>query len=140
MFRENGIRIVIPLDPVTKKNSQQIIQVKGRPVIIPSKRYKAYEKNCMEYIQEKQNIEYPINLECHFYMATHRRVDLVNLLQAISDILVKAEVLKDDNSDIIVSYDGSRVHYDKEFPRTVIKITEVKDDRKRDIQKSKTKV
>jgi Holliday junction resolvase RusA-like endonuclease len=59
-------------------------------------------------------------------MGTHRKCDLTNLLEAIDDVLVKAGVIEDDNYTIIASHDGSRVHYDKENPRTEIIITEVK--------------
>jgi hypothetical protein len=55
-------------------------------------------------------------------MPTKHRVDLVNLLEATCDILVKANVLEDDNSNIIISHDGSRVLYDKDNPRVEIEI------------------
>ena len=57
-------------------------------------------------------------------MPTHRRVDQVNLLEATLDILVEYGVLADDNSNIVVSHDGSRVLYDKNNPRTEITITD----------------
>lgn len=57
-----------------------------------------------------------------FYMPTRRIVDLTNLEEAIDDILVKYGVLKDDNSRILVSHDGSRVLYDKNNPRTEVTI------------------
>ena len=55
-------------------------------------------------------------------MPTRRIVDLTNLEEAIDDILVKYGVLKDDNSRILVSHDGSRVLYDKDNPRTEVTI------------------
>jgi Holliday junction resolvase RusA-like endonuclease len=58
-------------------------------------------------------------------MPTHRRVDLCNLHAALHDILVKYQVIEDDNSKIVVSTDGSRVLYDKDHPRTEVVITEV---------------
>lgn len=58
-------------------------------------------------------------------MATKRRVDLNNLLASICDILVKYNILKDDNCNIVQTLNGSRVLYDKENPRTEIRITEV---------------
>ena len=50
-------------------------------------------------------------------MKTARRVDLANLIEATTDILVKAHVLEDDNSRIVAAHDGSRVDYDKKNPR-----------------------
>ena len=58
-------------------------------------------------------------------MKTKRKCDLTNLLECADDVLVKAGILVDDNYTIIESHDGSRVHYDKENPRTEIIIKEV---------------
>jgi len=60
-------------------------------------------------------------------MKTKRRVDGLNLLAAIDDILVKHGILEDDNRDTVVSHDGSRVYYDKTSPRVEIIITTVDD-------------
>jgi Holliday junction resolvase RusA-like endonuclease len=60
-------------------------------------------------------------------MPTKRRVDLVNLLEATCDVLVKYKVISDDNSRVVASHDGSRVFYDKENPRTEIFIEEFSD-------------
>lgn len=116
--------IEIPLNPITKKNHQQIVTNGKRPFIIQSKAYREYEKNAMYFIRPL-GIDYPVNVKCLFYMKTHRRVDLVNLLEAIDDILVKAGALKDDNCEIVAGHDGSRVYYDKERPRTEIYIEEI---------------
>lgn len=121
-------KYTIPIDPRTKKNSQQIITVHGRPIIIPSAQYKKYEKEAVGYIEPPETpIDTPVEVQCHFYMATRRRVDLNNLLECATDVLVNAGVLADDNSNIVVSHDGSRVHHDKDSPRTEIIITEVGD-------------
>jgi Holliday junction resolvase RusA-like endonuclease len=124
------ITIVIPIEPRTKKNHQQIIRNKstGALMVIPSKQYKEYEKDCMEHIptEYKKRIDYPVTVSCKFYMGTKRKCDLVNLLQSIDDILVRAGVLADDNFTVIESHDGSRVLYDKECPRTVIEIKRTK--------------
>lgn len=118
------IKFTIPIAPRTKKNSQRIIIAKGRPMIIPSELYKQYEKDCMPFIPPiKKPIDYQVNVKCLYYMPTKRRVDLTNLLEATDDMLVHYGVLKDDNSNIIASHDGSRVYYDKESPRTEIEIT-----------------
>ena len=57
-----------------------------------------------------------------FYMQTRRKVDKLNLQAAADDLLVQANIIKDDNSAIVKSHDGSRVLYDKENPRTEIYI------------------
>ena len=118
------LHFVIELPPVTKKNSQRIISVNGRPMIIPSAKYKAYEKDCGYMIKGKgMRISTPVNVKAIYYMPTRRRVDLTNLHESLHAILVKYEVLEDDNSKIIVSTDGSRVMYDKDHPRTEVWIT-----------------
>lgn len=120
------MKITIPLPPVTKKNSQQIVWAKGRPMVIPSAKYKAYEKACALYVKPpKEPISTGVNVKCLYYMPTRRRVDLVNLMEATHDILVKYQVLADDNCTIVWSVDGSRVLYDKEHSRTEIEITPV---------------
>ncbi len=114
-------------DPRSKKNSQQIIRIGNRPMIIPSKKYKEYEKACRDQIKgmEIEKICDPVNIKCVYYMQTRRRVDLVNLIEATNDILVNLGILEDDNSQIVVSHDGSRVDYDKADPRVEIEITGV---------------
>lgn len=120
------MQFTIPLNPITKKNHQRIIRIRGRPCVIPSKQYEQYERAAKDYIPfTAAPIDYPVEIRCLFYMQTRRRVDLTNLLEAIDDALVKCGVLADDNSRIIVSHDGSRVLYDKQNPRTEIIIREL---------------
>lgn len=118
--------LLIPICPRTKKNHSQVITVGGRPRVIPSKQYTQFEKDCGYYIPNKNaNIDTPVNVKCVYYMDTHRRVDLLNLMGATMDILVHYGVIADDNSKIVVSHDGSRVDYDKANPRTEITITSI---------------
>lgn len=119
----NEIKFTIPLNPVTKKNSQQIILVGGRPRIIPSKKYKEYERDCIPFLTHVEPVTGRLNVKAVYFMRTRRRVDLINLHEALHDILVKAGVLEDDNCKIIYSTDGSYVDYDKENPRTEVTIT-----------------
>jgi Holliday junction resolvase RusA-like endonuclease len=118
------MKLTIKGNPVSKKNHGQIITVNGRPRIIPSKPYRDYEKLFLPQIPDrcKRNIELPHTLKCEYYMETRRKVDLGNLLNATCDLLVKAGVLRDDNSSIIFSHDGSRVYYDKDNPREEIEL------------------
>ncbi len=121
------INIIIPVQPVTKKNHQQIVQNRatGRKFVIPSSQYLQFEKECSGHLklQYKGNpIDYPVNVKALYFMGTKRKVDLTNLLEATHDILVNNGVLADDNSKVICSVDGSRVLYDKANPRTEIYI------------------
>ena len=122
--------IIINIPPITKKNHQQIFRPNGRnyPVVVPSKQYKQYQDDAGWFIKPL-GIDYPVNVRCLYYMPTKRIVDLVNLQEATLDVLVKYGAIKDDNSRIVVSMDGSRVLYDKENPRTEIYIERLDDER-----------
>ncbi len=125
------IEFTLPVKPITKKNSGQIITVGGFPRLIPSKQYKQFEKDVTPYLRRVKiqcgEIYYPVNIQCLFYVDARRRVDLANLLNAIDDAMVHSGLLIDDNRDIIAAHDGSRVYHDKDNPRIEIKITELKD-------------
>lgn len=120
-------KFIIPLPPVTKKNSSCIYlnRTTGRPFIHPSERYKQYEKDFMLLCPSIPTIDYPINIKALYYMPTKRKVDLINLHSALHDSLVAANILLDDNSQIVVSTDGSRVYYDKDNPRTEVIIEKI---------------
>ena len=123
------MKIVIQIPPTTKKNSQQIVWKNGRPIIIPSAKYKMYEREARAFLTPVEApINYPVNVKCLYYMPTRRRVDLVNLQECTLDVLVKYGVLEDDESKIVVSMDGSRVFYDKKNPRTEVIIESIEND------------
>lgn len=121
------MKIILYGVPRTKKNSMQIIRVAGRPRLVPSKAYRDYQRDCEKQItgDMKQKIAYRANVCCTYYMPTRRKVDLCNLIEATTDILVHAGVLEDDNAAIVAGHDGSRVDYDKKNPRAEIEIEEL---------------
>lgn len=122
--------IRIPLMCRSKKNSQQILinSRTGKPFVGQSKLYKNFERECGYFLKKyENNISYPVNLKCTFYVSNKRKRDLTNLENAIADILVKYKVLQDDNYNIIQSWDGSRIIYEKNREETVIEITEVEE-------------
>ena len=120
------IKFTIPINPVTKKNHSSIITNKAtnRSMLIPSKQYRQYQKDCGYYVKYKNaNIDKPLNIKCLYFMKTHRVVDYSNLLEATMDMLVHYKVIADDNCRIATTHDGTRVYYDKFAPRTEITIT-----------------
>ncbi len=121
---EEIYRFIIPLPPVTKKNHSNIFfnKATGKRFISTSDSYKQYEKDFLLLCPNIPIINYPINLKALYYMPTKRKVDLINLHSALHDCLVRANVLLDDDFSIVVSTDGSRVYYDKDYPRTEIYI------------------
>lgn len=124
------MKFVIELTPRTKKNSQRIFRgSNGRIFIAPSKAYKDYEKEAGYFLRKPERpIDYPVNIRALFYMPTRRRVDLVNLQEALCDVLVVHRIIEDDNSRIVAGMDGSRVMYDNCHPRTEVEITEVRNE------------
>ena len=72
------------------------------------------------------NIDYPINLKCTFIVSDKRKRDIVNLLNAIQDILVKYEVIADDNYNIVQAIDGTRIIYSPiKEEKTIIEIERI---------------
>lgn len=125
------LEFTIPVVPRSKKNNGQIVMRGKYPVLLPSKAYLAFEKDCLPYLYRVKDtagvINYPINSKCIFYTETKRKIDLPNLLNAIDDAMVKSGLLEDDNRDIIAAHDGSRVYHDKFNPRIEVEITKMKD-------------
>ena len=121
------IHLTLCGEPRTKKNSARILNGRaGRPYVAPSKAFVEYEEACLWQIRKPRTpISARVNVRCIYYMKTRRKVDLANLIEATCDILVKAGVLEDDNSQIVAGHDGSRVSYDKENPRAEIWIEEM---------------
>lgn len=114
-------------DPRTKKNSARILRTRsGAPFVAPSKAFEDYQTACLWQIRAPPApLSARVNVRCVYYMKTARRVDLANLIEATTDILVKARVLEDDNSKIVAAHDGSRVEIDRENPRVEIEIEEM---------------
>jgi len=122
------MKITIPLMTRPKKNSQQIFVNKktGKRFVTQSERYKQFERECGYFLNKyAKNIDYPINLKCTFYVSDRIKRDIVNLLEAIQDILVKYKVIADDNYNIVASVDGSRIIYEKGREETIIEIEEI---------------
>ena len=116
-------------NPRTKKNSARILRTRsGTPFIAPSKAFVDYQEKCLWQIRAPPApLSARVNVRCVYYMKTARRVDLANLIEATTDILVKARVLEDDNSKIVAGHDGSRVELDRENPRVEIEIEEMEE-------------
>lgn len=135
---------MIPLNPRTKKNNQEImfnsklkngffkktaygLKYVGVPFISQNNRYKQYEHDAGWFLKKlPEPISEPVNVKCVFYRDSERKVDLNNLLEAITDILVRYKVILDDNYRIVAGHDGSRVLVDKDNPRTEIEITRMR--------------
>lgn len=121
------IDITLKGRPATKKNSGRIVFKNGKRIIIPSEAYENYENSCLwQLAGKKLHISGIIVVECKYYLPNKRSwPDLIGLLQATSDILVKAKVIDDDKW--ICSYGDSCIAgIDKENPRAEIRIMDRK--------------
>lgn len=120
--------------PYIKKNNQRVIYHRylKRNIVVYSAKYQFWEKEAMKQLGLSNNgkwvidknmprlIEHPVILKCHFYLGDRRIRDISALYEGIQDVLVKSQILKDDNYNIIIGHDGSRCFYDKENPRMEI--------------------
>lgn len=97
-------------------------------MVVQNDRYLQYERDAGWFLKKiPQPISEPVNVKCVFYRDSERKVDLNNLLEAITDILVRYKVILDDNYRILAGHDGSRVFVDREHPRTEIIITKMEE-------------
>ena len=122
-----SIKFTIPIKCRTKKNHGQIIHTKtGKHIMLPSPQYKEFEKEVVKYVEAEfgniEPIDFKCNLKCIFYKDRNYQSDLVGYLQAIQDALVKAGLLKDDNTNIVNTVNGSEVRHDKNNPRIEVEI------------------
>lgn len=124
------MKITLYGDPRTKKNSARILQGRGgRRFVAPSAAFEDYQTSCLWQIHAPpEPISARVNVRCVYYMATLRKVDLANLIEATCDILVTTGVLADDNSRIVAAHDGSRVELDRKQPRVEIEIKEMEEE------------
>lgn len=124
------IKIEIPLLARSKKNSQQIFVNKrtNKRFVTQSDLYKQFENDCFYFLPRLEKpIDRPVNLKCTFIVPDRRKRDLTNLENAIADILVHYKILEDDNYNIIQSWDGSRIIYEKGIAKIIVEIEEVKE-------------
>ena len=125
----------IPSRPVSKKNSMQMAVNKttGKKFPVQSAAYKKYEKLAKPYLKPlEEPIERPVNLKVTYWIAKNKdgsipkaKVDLTNLLNATCDLLVKYQILADDNCQIVYGFDGTHVIYTSGDEYTEIEITDV---------------
>lgn len=124
---EEILRLVIPGRPTTKKTHQQIIYVKGRPRILPSPQYLAYEKLCKAAClaawadEGNEPIDFGISILMKVFLPNYQGIgDHNGYMQAIGDILQKWNVIEDD---MWIAWDSDGAHWlsiDPSNPRVEI--------------------
>lgn len=121
LISRNGDGGIVP--PRTKKNHGQIITVRGRPMMLPSPEYRAWEAGCGRasiFDRTAPPITWPVN--CAAQIFRHANIgDAVGYYQAIADVLEVLGVVENDR--LIVSWDGTRMLKDAADPRVEVLLT-----------------
>lgn len=125
------IKLMILGQPYVKKSNQKVVynRALGRQIKVNTPAYNAWADSARLQLREQRGvlppepIDYPINLQCRFYVRTNGRVDLSALYEGIQDMLVSMDVLKDDSWQYVASHDGSGVEIDRDNPRLEVTIT-----------------
>lgn len=108
----------------SKKNSKQIVFIKGRPLLIASKKHKEWHKE-QSIMLVKHRIPEPIEqckIHLSFYAPDKRHADLSNKTESILDLLVDNHIITDDNWFVCPHLTLELIEVDKENPRVVIDI------------------
>jgi hypothetical protein len=96
------VTFIISGDTPSKKNSKQLIQVKGRTIPIPSKHYCQWEKAALKEIEWSEGpLPDGVSVEITVYAQTRRLADLTNRAESVMDLLVSRGVLSDDNWAVV---------------------------------------
>ena len=117
----NKITLIIPGSIRSKKNSKRVFSCGRFTRVLPSKAYEEWEKQAHAhawYHKPKIIASGEIHVEAHFFYAGPRP-DLSGCLESVGDCL---EGIVWANDRQIVSWDGSRLHHDKDNPRTEITV------------------
>jgi len=119
------MKIVLPGDVPSKKNSKQIIWSKrlGRPFIISSNNHQKWHKEAFKELQATKYIGKNIQqtkICATFFSSTKRKFDLSNKWESIGDLLVDAKIIKDDNVTVIPELTLKYGGHDKLKPRVEI--------------------
>ena len=133
MDKKNSIKITIPGNIRSKKNSKQVCMIGGknaprRPMILPSKAYKQWEKAAraavLEQIEGMAGMPTMEDVEVKAVAYCKGRLpDLSGMLESVGDCL-EGIIWADDRQ--IKSWDGSRVVRDKERQRVEVEVVKIK--------------
>jgi Holliday junction resolvase RusA-like endonuclease len=127
--------------PRTKKTSNRIVRVKGRPVVLPSKANETWARAAVLQMRSEYHrstvlavdpaagkltldrplgpINTPVKVAATFYRDANRG-DLIGYMQALADALEAAGVVENDR--LIVSWDGTRMLVDRHAPRVEVTV------------------
>jgi hypothetical protein len=120
------LRITIPGNVISKKNGKKIVKCGKFPKLIPSDAHAAWHKTAMDEFMYKRQQPwpggYPVEMECVFYRKTKGKFDFSNMIESIQDLLVDAEIIRDDDFTSVYPV-KPEVRFDKDHPRVVVTLT-----------------
>lgn len=108
----------------SKKNSKLWIVRGGRRFLVPSANYSMWHEEKMwelkKYIAGVKNPITLCKIEATIFFPDNMKADLTNKAESIMDLLVDAQVLKDDNHKICPDLHLISGGVEKENPRAII--------------------
>ena len=98
--------IVIYGRPASKKNSKQVFYKNGKYVVIPSRAYKAFEKDAGYQLlnYKKARLTGKLKIDYEFYQKGKLRQDFDNAIASINDVLQEYGVILNDKDILGGSY------------------------------------
>lgn len=119
-------RYVFRGEVASKKNSKVLTHVKGRPMLLPSRKYQEWEKRARLAIMAEGRPAEPLKaarLSMVIYHGDLIRRDSNNATQGVQDVLVDMGVLEDDNWMVIGTPEVAHM-VDVEDPRLEVTVEE----------------
>ena len=110
---------------VPKKNSRRLFVKNGRMINIPSERYQEWHDDALKQIKiwKVPKLNPPYKLSLFFWFKDKRPRDLDNVIASVNDLLKDAEVIKDDDSKLLVEIHAYYKGVSKESPRVKVDIS-----------------
>lgn len=119
-------RYVFRGEVASKKNSKVLARVKGRPMLLPSRKYQEWEKRARLAIISEGRPPEPFKAARLFMVIYHGDLikrDSNNATQGVQDVLVDMGVLEDDNWMVIGTPEVAHM-VDVEDPRLEVLVEE----------------
>jgi Holliday junction resolvase RusA-like endonuclease len=119
-------RYVFRGEVASKKNSKVLARVKGRPMLLPSRKYQEWEKRARLAIMSEGRPPVPLKAARLFMVIYHGDLikrDSNNATQGVQDVLVDMGVIQDDNWMVIGTPEVSHM-VDVQDPRLEVTVEE----------------
>ena len=111
----------------SKKNSKQAMVVRGRMLILTSKRYKEWHKTASQELvlacRGIEKLQALKHVTMEFYWNDKRLFDLSNKVESICDLMVDVGLIADDNYMVIPELTARFGGVDKLNPRCEVTLT-----------------